>query len=154
MGRQIKTTCVKCNSEVTLEFGEATYSEALKLIDKLDKAPRECPGWHTELGGWKKYWQLTDAVERAYSEDEKDACRDIVRHVIVKLNNNPSENAEHEFKSEKAAGDFVRGLLDGGLSSDSTLTVTCYNAFKEYIGQYTESAKRALAYLDNSYLLY
>ncbi len=32
----------------------------------MDNTPRECPGFHTELGDWKRLWNLEDAIHRAY----------------------------------------------------------------------------------------
>jgi|GEM_PF-2598423 len=152
MGKQIKTTCLKCKSEVTLDFGDANYSEALKLADQIDKRPMECPGFHVEVGGWKKYWQIVNAIDSAYSEEDKDACRDIVRRIIVKLPDSSTPEKEHEFKTEQETHQFVTGLIDGGMSDLTSLIVTHFNALKEYIGEYKGSAKKILTYLDDSYL--
>ncbi|CDQ41869.1 hypothetical protein [Virgibacillus salexigens] len=71
MSRTVQTTCNNCGTEITLDFGNATYEEALVLIDKMDKSNRECPGWHVEIGGWKKRWNLDAAVKSAYANEER-----------------------------------------------------------------------------------
>lgn len=72
MGRLIKTVCSECSTELTLDFGDATFKEALEMIEKMDHVSRECPGFHVEIGGWRKLWNLDEAVNRAYTEEEKE----------------------------------------------------------------------------------
>lgn len=62
----ISTTCKKCGTKLIIDFGLYTKEEALQYIERLDGQSRECPGQHTEFGGWRQYWDLDDAVRRAY----------------------------------------------------------------------------------------
>lgn len=71
MSKLIKTTCNACHTEITLDFGNASYEEAHKLIEQMDKSNRECPGFHVEFGGWRKRWNLDKALDEAYSDEEK-----------------------------------------------------------------------------------
>jgi hypothetical protein len=100
VSRLVKTTCTICGEEITLDFGNATYDEAYKLIDKMDRQARECPGFHVELNGWKTYWQLDKAVEEAYTDEEKVNSKRCVA-LRVKVGNHVqkfhSENYEQEF---------------------------------------------------------
>jgi len=75
MSRTIKSICEKCRTEITLDFDGLTYVEALKAINELDDRAMECPGYHVEIGGWKKRWRLDEAVENAYTEEEKRGSR-------------------------------------------------------------------------------
>ncbi|GAK41975.1 hypothetical protein TCA2_4467 [Paenibacillus sp. TCA20] len=150
MGRQVKTTCLKCNETVTIDFGNSNYSEALKLADQLDKTPMECSGYHVEVGGWKKYWQLNQIIEELYTEVEKDICGDIARRITVQLLDSENPEKEYEFKTELETDQFIRGLIDGGFSSDSSLKVTYYNYIKEKLGSYVAPAKTSLLYLAES----
>ncbi|WDI05197.1 hypothetical protein PUW25_25650 (plasmid) [Paenibacillus urinalis] len=152
MGRQIKTTCLKCNETVTLDFGDANYSQALKMAEKLDRRAMECPGFHVEIGGWNKYWQLNRIIEEAYTEEEKDICRDIVRRITIQILDGKYLEKEHEFGTEKETGLFLQGLIDGGLKEDSRVHVRHYNYFKEELGDYEAPAKTALTYLSGSHL--
>jgi hypothetical protein len=70
MSTCVRTTCTKCGTEITLDFGDATKEQALEIAEKMDKQSRECPGWHVELSGWRRMWQLDDAIHRAYDLGE------------------------------------------------------------------------------------
>jgi hypothetical protein len=69
--RKVQTTCLECGKTITLDFGDLDYAEAKQWIEKMDSTPRECPGFHVEIGGWKRLWQLEDSLERAYTDEEK-----------------------------------------------------------------------------------
>jgi hypothetical protein len=66
----IDTKCKKCGVTIKLDFGNLTREQAEEFCEKLDRTPRECPGMHCELGGWKKLWGLSEAVHRAYDLGE------------------------------------------------------------------------------------
>lgn len=66
----IRTQCKKCGTILKLDFGELTKEEALVVAEKMDMTPRECPGMHVELGGWKNLYDLDDAIHRAYDLGE------------------------------------------------------------------------------------
>ena len=65
----VETKCVKCGSIINLDVGEMTKEEAMTMIKKMDNQPRECPGYHTELGGWIYYWNLEEAINNAYDNN-------------------------------------------------------------------------------------
>ena len=65
----VETKCVKCGSVINLDVGEMTKDEAMIMVKKLDKQPRECPGYHTELSGWNYYWNLEEAINNAYDNN-------------------------------------------------------------------------------------
>jgi len=69
----IKTTCKKCGVTINLDFGDMTREEAVKMCEELDRTPRECPGMHCELGNWRYYWSLDDAIHRAYDLGEGES---------------------------------------------------------------------------------
>lgn len=66
----IRTKCKKCGVTIKLDFGSMTKEEALAAAEKMDMTPRECPGMHVELGGWKALYSLNDVIHRAYDLGE------------------------------------------------------------------------------------
>lgn len=70
-GRSVRVTCRKCGEKVRLEFGDATRKEAEAFIDKLTAMPRECPGYHVELSGWRWLWRLDEALEAVYGKAQE-----------------------------------------------------------------------------------
>ena len=65
--RQVRVHCRKCGEALVLDFGECQCrQQAQELVGKLDKIPRECPGYHVELSGWKWFWQLDEAVDTLF----------------------------------------------------------------------------------------
>lgn len=66
----VRSQCRKCKATIQLDFGNLTKEEAIQTAEYLDHTPRECPGFHTELGGWRKLWNLDDAIHRAYDLNE------------------------------------------------------------------------------------
>lgn len=66
----IRTQCKKCGVTLKLDFGDMTKEEALAMAEKMDTTPRECPGMHMELGGFRQLWSLDDAIHRAYDLGE------------------------------------------------------------------------------------
>ena len=66
------TTCLKCGETIRISFdGKCkllSQEEALARIESLDNTPAECPGYHVELGGWRKMWQLDAALERHFAK--------------------------------------------------------------------------------------
>lgn len=68
-GRGVRVTCRKCGEKIRLEFGELTREEATAAMARLADIPRECPGFHVELGGWRYWWRLDEALEAVYGEE-------------------------------------------------------------------------------------
>ena len=66
----IRTQCKKCGVTIKLDFGSLTKEEALAVAEKMDCTPRECPGMHVELSGFRQLWSLDDAIHRAYDLGE------------------------------------------------------------------------------------
>jgi hypothetical protein len=65
---RVRVTCRKCGTPVTLDFGDMTREQALEVSAKLDIGPRECPGYHVELAGWRRLWRMDEAIEALYGE--------------------------------------------------------------------------------------
>lgn len=66
-----KTTCRKCGTSVIIDFGKLTREEAVACIDTLNRTPMECPGYHTELGGWRYLWNLDQLLKTAYPNPDR-----------------------------------------------------------------------------------
>ena len=70
----VRVCCAECGEKITLEFGDLPRAEAQALIDKLDRTPRECPGFHVELSGWKRMWHLDEALAMIYGPVAEEVC--------------------------------------------------------------------------------
>ena len=68
-GQRVRVTCRKCGTPVTLDFGHMTREQALDVAAKIDIGPRECPGYHVELSGWRRLWRMDEAIEALFGED-------------------------------------------------------------------------------------
>jgi len=66
----VKTQCKKCSVTIKLDFGNMTKDEALAVAEQLDHTPRECPGQHVELGGFRELWSLDQAIHSLYDLGE------------------------------------------------------------------------------------
>jgi len=66
----VRTQCKKCGVTIKLDFHNMTKEEALTVAEKLDCTPRECPGQHVELSGFREMWQIDEAIHRAYDLGE------------------------------------------------------------------------------------
>lgn len=66
----IRAQCKKCGVTIKLDFGDMTKEEALAVAEKMDNTPRECPGRHVELGGFRAMWSIDDAIHRLYDLGE------------------------------------------------------------------------------------
>lgn len=60
--------CRKCGETIKLDFGNLGYNEALEAVDRMDCQPGECPGFHVELAGWRKLWQMDLALAIVFPE--------------------------------------------------------------------------------------
>ena len=74
----VRTQCCKCGITIKLDFGSLTKEEALAVVEKMDRTPRECPGQHVELGGWRSLYGLDDAIHRAYDLDEGEEAEPVI----------------------------------------------------------------------------
>lgn len=83
----IRTHCKKCGATIKLDFGDLTKEEALAAAEKMDMTPRECPGMHVELGGWKTLYDLDEAIHRAYDLGEGEKPEPVMtdREYVEKL---------------------------------------------------------------------
>jgi hypothetical protein len=133
MDRKIETTCIECNTTITIDFTGLDYSQAKKAIQQIDKEARECPGFHVEIGGWKRLWQLEDAVERAYTAEEKAQCHDTLKHIVI---NFFTRNSTHQVENEKALLQFLEGYcVDNPLKKKEPVYIAYENHFGELIGE-------------------
>ncbi len=58
----VDVTCTICGTTIPIDFCGLSKEQALEAIGNLD-GPRECPGFHVELSGFRKWWRLDEAVE-------------------------------------------------------------------------------------------
>jgi hypothetical protein len=118
--RRVSTTCVKCLTEIQIDFGNSNYKEALVLVEKIDQSPRECPGYHTEMGGWRSRWKLDEAVEKAYTEEEKIASGAIktVRVYVGKKGPYDFHGHNRDQQCEAFLKGFKQGMKEEGYSLD------------------------------------
>ena len=65
---RVRVTCRKCGTPVTLDFGEMDREQAVAVAAKLDIGPRECPGFHYELAGWRRMWRMDEAISALFGE--------------------------------------------------------------------------------------
>ncbi|HPO13814.1 MAG TPA: hypothetical protein PLI09_10245 [Candidatus Hydrogenedentes bacterium] len=66
----IRTQCKNCGPIIKLDFGNMSKEEALAVAEKMDNTPRECPGMHVELSGFRSMWSLDDAIHWLYDLGE------------------------------------------------------------------------------------
>ncbi len=101
----IRTQCKKCGATIKLDFGDLTKDKALAAADKMDMMPRECPGMHVELGGWKTLYDLDNAIHRAYDLGEGEEPEPVI--------------TDKEYVDKLIAEG--RDVIDGGLNTVSEL---------------------------------
>lgn len=70
----ITSRCLKCGNEIKLAITGLTREEVEDLVSKLDFVPGECPGgYHVELSGWRRLWDLDKAIAEHYAAKEAQA---------------------------------------------------------------------------------
>ncbi len=69
----VRVKCRKCHELIRLEFGNLSRSEAEDALRKID-VPRECPGFHVELSGWRYLWHFDEALDLAYPVEPEAVC--------------------------------------------------------------------------------
>ena len=109
----IRTQCKKCGATVTLDFGSLTREEALAAAERMDCTPRECPGRHVELGGWKNLFGLDDAIHRAYDLGEGEPPTPVI--------------TDHEYVKKLLAEG--KDIIDGGLNTVPELNLSRLHDF-------------------------
>jgi hypothetical protein len=109
----IRTQCKKCGVTIKLDFGNLTKDEALAVAERMDRTPRECPGMHVELSGFRQLWSLDDAIHRAYDLGEGEELTPVMtdREYV--------ENLLAEGKK----------VIDGGLNTVPELNLPRLNDF-------------------------
>ena len=65
-GTTVRVPCRECGTIIGIDFDGCDRAQAEELVSKLDRLPRECPGFHVELSGWRWLWRLDEAVEAFY----------------------------------------------------------------------------------------
>lgn len=111
----IQTSCQKCGATIRIDFGNLTKEEAIEAAERMDNTPRECPGYHTELGGWKRLWKLDDAIHRAYDCGEGEEPDPVV-------------SDEEHVKRLLEQGDEV---VDGGLYTVPELSLSSIHEYSD-----------------------
>ena len=64
--QRVRVKCRKCGVAITLDFGDMTREQALEVAAKIDRMPQECPGYHVELGGWRRLWRMDEAIDALF----------------------------------------------------------------------------------------
>ncbi|CAG7651498.1 hypothetical protein ACFQI7_28155 [Paenibacillus allorhizosphaerae] len=107
--RLITTTCEKCGNLVTIDLEGATFDEAMKWTKDIDKTPMSCPsGFHVEVGGWRKWWNLDKVIPNAFAPHEKKTVNLIVSRFRITV----GKNTFHFFEPE-GVSQFLTGYADG-----------------------------------------
>jgi hypothetical protein len=106
--RKVKTSCLKCGQVLTLDLESASYQEALSWIEKVDRTPMECPGFHVEVGGWRKHWQLDRAIKEAYRPEERKSVLLIKSRFAITIG-----KSYFQFLDLNAVREFLLGYADG-----------------------------------------
>lgn len=117
---EIKTTCTKCAATIRLDLGEMSKEEAVEAAEMMDRQSRECPGGHVELSGFRRMWNLDDAIHRAY--DLGEAMEPI-----------PVINDKEYVEGLQAEG---KAIVDGGANRVPELNLPRIHDFKhlEHMG--------------------
>lgn len=69
----ITTKCSKCGNTIKLAVKGLTREQVETAIAKLDHSPGECPGgYHVELSGWRRLWNLDEAVEAYFNPPTRE----------------------------------------------------------------------------------
>lgn len=68
--RAVRVHCLKCGTPIVIVVGDRNRAEVEEMLRKLIDQPRECPGWHVELGGWDAYWRFSDVLALLFPEAE------------------------------------------------------------------------------------
>ena len=110
----IRTQCTKCGVTIRLDFGELTRDQAMARIQEMDTTPRECPGQHVELGGWRALWNLDDAIYRAYDLGEGELSVPVM--------------SDQEYVEELLAEG--RDIVDGGANNVPELNLPSIHDFR------------------------
>ena len=63
---EVRTHCQKCGDPIILKFGDMTREEAEAVVKQVDIIPQSCPGYHVELSGWRRLWQMDEAIDALY----------------------------------------------------------------------------------------
>ena len=116
----VKTQCKKCGAVIRLDFGTMTKEQAVAAVDKMDQTPRECPGQHVELSGWRALYDLENAIHRAYDLGEGEESL-------------PVMTDRKYVESLMSAG---KEVIDGGLDTVPELSLPRLHDFSglEHIG--------------------
>lgn len=117
--RLIETKCEKCGNTVTIDLENATFDEAMKWAAEIDKKAMSCPsGYHVEVSGWRKWWNLDKIIAKSFTADEKKTAN----LVVSKLRITVGKSTFHFFNSEGACK-FLSGYADGLKQQNRPLNV-------------------------------
>jgi hypothetical protein len=96
----------------------------------LARQPASCPGYHVEMGGWRKLWNLDKAINEAFSEEEKAEARALVSKVIIEI-----DGKQRRVKDVESVPLFIEGYAQGLLKQKKSLQVPyvirLFNLFDE-----------------------
>lgn len=67
----IVSKCLKCGNEIKLAIEGLTREQVETAVARIDHQIGECPGgFHVELGGWRRTWDLDRAIAEYYAAQE------------------------------------------------------------------------------------
>ena len=70
----IRSHCLKCGNEIKIAVAGLTREQVESAVATLDHQTGECPGgFHFELGGWRRMWDLDKAIAEHYAAKEAQA---------------------------------------------------------------------------------
>ncbi len=108
------------------------------MAKQFDKQTRECPGYHYEIGGWDRLYGITDAIESAYSEEEKALCKDAVKQIEVLIFGNLRPDSHEVFPNSAALISFCKEYLNS--NKDNALRIV-EARYMNYQGELVKSFK-------------
>ena len=114
---QIQTACTKCGETFTLDFGDMTREQALDFAGRMNEQSRECPGRHVELSGWREYWQLDNAIHRAYDLGEGTESAPVI--------------SDHDYVQSLITAGHV--IIDGGSNKVPELSIRDIHTFSDLV---------------------
>lgn len=71
--RRVRTHCLKCRSNVVLDFGELDDDGIRQILKRFATYGTECPGWHVELD-MTHCWQLKAVSTALFTVKEAAAA--------------------------------------------------------------------------------
>ncbi|MDQ0896386.1 MULTISPECIES: hypothetical protein [unclassified Paenibacillus] len=138
--RLIETTCEKCGNPVTIDLENATFDEAMKWAAEIDKKAMSCPsGYHVEVSGWRRWWNLDKIIPKAFTADEIKTVNLIVSKIRITV----GKSTFHFINSEGVC-QFLSGYADGLKQQNRSLNVIVKMEKLNYSGNILHSIEETI----------